>query len=208
MYRIFINESVLILASFESDIDTIEVAECQDYSGISSLDDALSKLQKQAVTSLLLRAKDLSSLWSDFRARYKLIDAAGGVLVNSKSEVLWMRRNDCWDLPKGKVELGETTEVAAVREVEEECSVHGIVRGALLGLTYHTYPYKGEEVLKTSYWYAMSCEGKQSLKPQIEEGITEVLWVNKETHLEFMKRTYPSITELLMREKVQCFLGF
>jgi 8-oxo-dGTP pyrophosphatase MutT (NUDIX family) len=208
MYRIFINESVLILASFESDFDTIEVAECQDYSGISSLDDALSKLQKQAVTSLLLRTKELSSLWSDFRARYKLIDAAGGVLVNSKSEVLWMRRNDCWDLPKGKVELGETTEVAAVREVEEECSVHGIVRGALLGLTYHTYPYKGEEVLKTSYWYAMSCEGKQSLKPQIEEGITEVLWVNKETHLEYMKHTYPSITELLMREKVQRFLGF
>lgn len=208
MYRIFINEGVLILASFESDFDANEVAECQEYLAPSSLDDALVKLQKGEVKSLLLRAKDLSSLWSDFKSRYELINAAGGVVLNPSSEVLWMRRNDVWDLPKGKVEPEEAIEVAAVREVEEECSVKGILRGELLGLTYHVYPYKGKEVLKTSHWYAMRCGDGQDLKPQIEEGITEVLWANKEAHREYLSQTYASIAELLKRERVQHFLGF
>ena len=208
MYRIFINEGVLILASFESDFDANEVVECQEYSGASSLNDALYKLQKGGVKSLLLRTKDLASLWSDFRLRYELIDAAGGIVVNSKSEVLWMRRNGTWDLPKGKVELEESIEVAAVREVEEECSVQGIRRGELLGRTYHVYPHKEKEVLKTSYWYAMCCGEEQALKPQIEEGITEVLWADKEAHLEYLSNTYASIAELLKREKVQRYLGF
>lgn len=208
MYRIFINEGVLILASFESDFDANEVAECQEYLAPSSLDDALGKLQKGEVNSLLLRAKDLPNLWSDFRSRYALINAAGGVVVNSRSEVLWMRRNDVWDLPKGKVEPEEAIEDAAVREVEEECSVNGILRGELLGLTYHVYPFKGKEVLKTSHWYAMTCGAGQDLKPQIEEGITEVLWANKEAHQQYLEQTYASIAELLKREKIRHYLGF
>lgn len=208
MYRIFINESVLILASFESDFDTCEVAECQEYLGLSSLNDALYKLQNGLSKSLVIRASDLNALWCDFKSRYELITAAGGVVLNSSSEVLWMRRNDVWDLPKGKVEPKEAIEVAAVREVEEECSVNGILRGELLGLTYHVYPYKGKEVLKTSHWYAMRCGDGQDLKPQIEEGITEVLWANKEAHQQYLEQTYASIAELLKRERVRHYLGF
>ena len=88
------------------------------------------------------------NLWRDFCSHYQLIEAAGAVVVNSKSEVLWILRNGKWDLPKGKVEKEEKVEDAAVREVEEECAVRGINRGALLGVTYHTYLYKGEAIKK------------------------------------------------------------
>jgi 8-oxo-dGTP pyrophosphatase MutT (NUDIX family) len=147
-------------------------------------------------------------MWQDFSSRFELIEAAGGVVLNSQGEVLWIKRNDKWDLPKGKVEEGELVEETAVREVEEECAIMGIDRGELLGITYHTYEMKGVKVLKNTYWYAMSCSQAQNLKPQIEEGITEVIWASKEKHAECALDTYTSIVELLKREKVLRHLDF
>ena len=208
MYRIFINDSVLILRSFESILEVDESAEIQDYSCVSCMSSALKKLQNGLCESLILQGDDVELMWQDLCSRYELIEAAGGVVVNSNAEVLWIRRNDKWDLPKGKVEPGEKVEDTAVREVEEECAVRGIDRGALLGLTYHTYSHKGKEILKKSYWYAMSCADDQDLKPQVEEGITEVIWADKQQHLTCMADTYTSIAELLKREKLQNHLGF
>ena len=34
--------------------------------------------------------------------------------------------SDKWDLPKGKLDKGETIEAAAIREVEEETGVKGL----------------------------------------------------------------------------------
>ena len=81
-------------------------------------------------------------------------------------------------------------------------------RAELLGLTYHTYFHKGENILKKSYWYAMSCSSQQELKPQLEEGITEVVWADKQKHLTYLQDTYTSIAELLKREKLKNHLGF
>ena len=148
----------------------------------------------------------LKYMWRDFCSYYQLIEAAGGVVVNSKREVLWILRNGKWDLPKGKVESGEKVEDAAVREVEEECAVRGISRGGLLGVTYHTYSYKSEAILKKTYWYAMTCSSKQVLKPQLEEGITEVVWADKTKHFSCVSNTYTSIVELLKQEKVVHYL--
>ena len=47
---------------------------------------------------------------------------AGGCIFNEKGEVLLQRRGDSkkWGFPGGAVELGETPQMAAVREVKEE----------------------------------------------------------------------------------------
>lgn len=47
---------------------------------------------------------------------------AGGCIFNDKGEVLLQRRGDFgkWGFPGGAVELGETPEQAAIREVKEE----------------------------------------------------------------------------------------
>ena len=208
MYRIFINDNLLILSSFEPILDVDESTEIQNYSCASCMNSAINKLQNGLCKALILQADDLDVMWRDFCSRYEFIEAAGGVVVNSNAEVLWIRRNDKWDLPKGKVEPGEKVEDTAVREVEEECAVRGIDRGSLLGVTYHTYSHKGKEILKKSYWYAMSCSEEQELIPQIEEGITEVIWADKQKHLACMADTYTSIAELLKREKLQNHLGF
>ena len=206
MYRIFINDSELILRSLKSVLEVDEQSEIQSYSGASCVKKAIGKVQNGIYKSLILYGDDVEYMWRDFCSHYQLIEAAGGVVVNSKREVLWILRNGKWDLPKGKVESGEKIEDAAVREVEEECAVRGINRGALLGVTYHTYSYKSEAILKKTYWYAMTCSSKQVLKPQLEEGITEVVWADKTKHFSCVSNTYTSIVELLKQEKVVHYL--
>ena len=208
MYRIFINDRLLILMSSKSNFKHNEVSEIVQYESRLSISSAINKLSNGICNDLIVKGDDVNIMWQDFCSRYVVIEAAGGIVLSSDNKVLWIRRNGRWDLPKGKVEPGEKYEDTAVREVEEECGVYGIHRGSLLSLTYHTYLYKGEEVLKKSYWYAMFCSDNQELKPQLEEGITKVIWADQSMHFECMQDTYSSITELLKQERVQHFLDF
>ena len=60
---------------------------------------------------------------------------AGGCIFNDREEVLLQRRGDCdqWGFPGGTVELGETPQMAAVREVKEETGLDVQV-GDLIGI--------------------------------------------------------------------------
>jgi len=208
MYRIFINDNTLILSGSKEILKGFENAEIEQYSCSSCMNRAIAKLENDVCTLLVLQGSSVELMWDDFCSRYKGIEAAGGIVTNLAKEVLWIRRNEKWDLPKGKVEIGEEIEDTAVREVEEECAVNSIIRGDLLGITYHTYTFKGENVLKKSYWYAMTCGTEQNLVPQAEEGITQVVWANTEMHRSYSLDTYTSIAELLKLEKVVHYLGF
>ena len=59
----------------------------------------------------------------------KTIIAAGGLVLNEKNELLMIFRRGFWDLPKGKVDEGETLEQCAVREVKEETGLQNIRLG-------------------------------------------------------------------------------
>jgi 8-oxo-dGTP pyrophosphatase MutT (NUDIX family) len=208
MYIIFINDNALILSGSKEILNGFENVEVKAYNDSSSIDEALFELQTDSCKELFLVGSCLPSMWDDFCARFQLIEAAGGVVTNSKKQVLWIRRNDKWDLPKGKVEVGEQIQEAAVREVKEECGLTSIRLGVLLGVTYHTYSCKDVNVLKKSYWFSMSCPAQQDLIPQLEEGITEVVWADAALHQMYLENTYASISELLRQEKVQLYLGF
>ncbi len=51
-----------------------------------------------------------------------ILNFAGGCVFNEKGEVLLQRRGDSnkWGLPGGAIELGETPQMAAIREIKEE----------------------------------------------------------------------------------------
>jgi len=143
---------------------------------------------------------DVKAFFKSVRKSVTLIEAAGGLVKNELGHYLFIFRNNKWDLPKGKIEKDEKVKEAAVREVEEECGIKVSSLDEKICKTYHVYTNRGEVVLKKTYWFHMTCNGQPKLKPQKEEGITEVRWFEKH-HIEpIIENTFPSIMDVLVKE--------
>ena len=127
---------------------------------------------------------------------FKFIEAAGGLVINDLGEILFIKRNGIWDLPKGKVEVGELVNQAALREVEEECGVKNLSIESKITDTYHTYALGEKTILKKTYWYLMRNSGGDKLIPQSEEGITQALWVSPTDIPNYLLNTFPSIIDV------------
>ena len=127
------------------------------------------------------------------------IIAAGGLVTNEQNELLMIFRRGKWDLPKGKLDAGETIEACAIREVEEETGIRNIELGKLIGITHHDYfdPWINEEVTKESHWFAMKIKKDQILIPQTEEDITDIKWVDENELNNCVKNSYATIIEII-----------
>ncbi len=147
--------------------------------------------------AICIVADDLEQLFEHFKACFSYIEAAGGKVFNSKNQLLAIYRLEKWDLPKGKVEKGESVRETALREVEEECGITDLKIRKELKSTYHTYWMKGKFMLKRTYWYEMSYSGSEILVPQTEEDIQEAKWLSLDKLEEFTASTYASILEVM-----------
>ncbi len=125
------------------------------------------------------------------------IVAAGGIVENEEGKILLQFRRGKWDLPKGKLDEGETIEECALREVEEETGLNSIELGGLAGITNHQYTEKGENINKQTYWFAMKVSGSQKLTPQTEEDILELRWVAENELEYYLSNTFPNIIEII-----------
>jgi 8-oxo-dGTP pyrophosphatase MutT (NUDIX family) len=157
----------------------------------------LHEIKKDEFHAGVLWDKDLDKLKKVFFKHFTVIEAAGGIVQNSKKEILFIYRLDKWDLPKGKMEKGEKPDECALREVEEETGVTRLTLKEKVGETYHTYDAFGKHFLKITHWYHITCTGVQQLIPQTEEDITAIEWVAVKNIKEQLKNTYPSIKDIL-----------
>jgi 8-oxo-dGTP pyrophosphatase MutT (NUDIX family) len=126
-----------------------------------------------------------------------IIKAGGGLVENEKGEILFMFRRGKWDLPKGKLDPGESLENCALREVEEETGVSGLELKKFLRVTEHAYEEKGVPLLKETHWWLMKTDSNQSLIPQEEEDITALRWIGPADFKMVLQNTYPGIIEVL-----------
>ncbi|MGH8965415.1 MAG: NUDIX hydrolase [Actinomycetes bacterium] len=79
-----------------------------------------------------------------------------------------------WSLPKGHIELGETAEQTAIREVAEETGIRGDVLAALGSIDYW-FVTEGHRVHKTVHHYLLRFQGGELSDDDVE--VTEVAWV-------------------------------
>ena len=127
------------------------------------------------------------------RNNFKFVKAAGGLVRDDENRLLLMCRNGRSDLPKGKVEIGETLAQAAVRETEEETGLTGLRLGALRLKTYHIYDLYGGWHFKQTTWFDMRHSGNQLFVPQLEEGITEIGWFDEKEWKSKLDNSYATM---------------
>ncbi|HMP32537.1 MAG TPA: NUDIX domain-containing protein, partial [Saprospiraceae bacterium] len=202
MYKIYINEIPFILKSSsdisQDDLNTEGVIVAR-YTGktkhILNFVDLCEKGGK--INGVTLYHDDLVKLKTDFKSLFTTIEAAGGIVVNEFDEILFIFRRGFWDLPKGKIDMGESKKQAAVREVEEETGIKELSLIKKIGITRHTFKIKpGSRVLKKSYWYLMTTK-KQKLKPQKSEDIVKAEWIDLNTFYKICSPVYKNIAQIL-----------
>jgi 8-oxo-dGTP pyrophosphatase MutT (NUDIX family) len=174
MYKVFVNEKKLLLSKQSENLE-----KTLGYEGITSLEIALDLLENTSVTELNVFGENIDEIWATFQSLFRIIEAAGGIVNNPDGDVLFIKRLGKWDLPKGKMEKGESREESAIREIEEETGLRDLELVRFINTTYHIYVERnGDKVLKCTHWFEMNFDGEDTSKPQIEEGITEVAWKN------------------------------
>lgn len=191
MYKVFYNEKALKLTD-----EPLRNNKSLKFTNESVFDEAIDLLKNTSLKEINIYYHNIDKLWQKFQKHFSHIEAAGGVVTNSNNKILFIHRLGIWDLPKGKVEKGETTEMAALREVEEECGITQLELKEFIGKTYHLY-FQKNLILKSTTWYAMEYDGNETPIPQKEEGIVLVEWKDKEEIQEILNSTYENIQIVL-----------
>jgi 8-oxo-(d)GTP phosphatase len=165
---------------------------------INRLFTIIKSLQLPHLQSITVIADNEEEMESLIKSQYSVVKAAGGIVANEFGQILMMYRLKTWDLPKGKLDKGESSKVAAIREVEEECGVKAKLDKKIC-TTFHTYTYKNEAILKQTKWYAMNLIDDSKMKPQIEENIEKLEWMGKEKVKSALINSYSSIRYVLKK---------
>ncbi len=187
-YKVFLEEKVIYFTDVElCDIHILSGLDTNDYNSI---------FEKLNSKNQCITENPRKSMFRFFQ-KFKFIEAAGG-LVQHENRFLFIKRNGMWDIPKGKIEKNENPKETAIREIKEECGLTGdlFIRKKLTD-TYHTYEFHNKSFLKKTHWYFLDYVGDKLTKPQLEEGITEIIWTTSEDFSMIQSNTYPSIIDVL-----------
>ena len=156
--KIYIQETPLYLCQNAVDLNidlTVNKVLVTKYTGkIKHLLNHIDLLEKsKKMNAVILEYKNPEILIADFLNLFKVLPAAGALVINELEEYLMIHRLGYWDLPKGKIEKGEGVRKAALREIEEETGARDVILKKYLLTTWHTYKIKKKRYLKKTFWY-------------------------------------------------------
>lgn len=199
MIKIFINDKPLLLVQQKplKNATDGQVLQFDEH----EINNYFKQCESLSGKGLTLIAPNPNEAFEAIKKHLMCIEAAGGAVFNQQGQLLLIKRMGKWDLPKGKIDAGETVEMAAIREVEEECGISNLTISQPLATTFHTYKMHNHRFLKITYWFFMNTTYNGKLIPQTEEQITDVVWMDLNqidfNHLE----TYQSMQDLLSQIK-------
>ena len=193
MLQIFYKEKPIIISDKKSDLKNSLIINPELFENL----DLLKLLTKKRVNSIGIFSNEYEFILNMFKKKYPEIIAAGGKVINNKSEILFIYRNKKWDLPKGKAEKNEIISETALREVEEETGIKNLSIIKPLDKTYHIFKRGGKNYLKSTYWFEMQSDFIGKFKPQKKEGITRVEWIGIENLSSILAKSYANIRLLI-----------
>ncbi len=181
-------------AELEDQIENLKIEEpfihkCNDR--MSNILDTF--FEREGIKEISFEHYDFEKLFNDFKSHFKYIEAAGGLVRNTNNELLVIQRLGLPDLPKGKVDPGESPKEAAIREVTEECGINDLKIIGKAESSYHIYFLNEKRVLKKTHWFHMKYSGNEKLIPQKKEAITDAEWCKKKKLLKYENVTYESL---------------
>lgn len=192
MYHIFVNDKPIILSTKDKKPKGAKSYKLKTV----LMRRVIKKLNKTDIDAIYLTHHNEDKLLKKFLKKLPNIIAGGGKVYNQHGEVLFIYRNDRWDLPKGKAEKKESIEDTAIREVEEETGVDNLKITKPLETTYHILKRNNRYKIKITYWFEMTTDYNGNLEPQTKEGITKVKWLNKKKRKKALKNSYANIKRL------------
>ncbi|MCH2508175.1 MAG: NUDIX domain-containing protein [Dehalococcoidia bacterium] len=129
-----------------------------------------------------------------------VISTCGGV-VFADDKILFILKNDKWDLPKGRMEDGETKEETSLREISEETGLEQTELQIIeqLPTTYYYKKVDGKKRIKKTTWFFVKYTGNSNtnLTPTADEGISECRWIPVSEIPEALQNTHARITYLM-----------
>jgi 8-oxo-dGTP pyrophosphatase MutT (NUDIX family) len=188
IYKIYVNDSLLTLATekvTKEDLPEYEDSLLMRYRHNQKLLlNVLDNLEKsQKPRQIILTTDNLKLLFTETIALFRWAEAGGGVVQNIDDEILAIFRRGRWDLPKGKLDPGETFEQAAVREVIEETGITAVKRFDLITTSMHAFRTRGNtRAIKVTKWFHMTSQYKD-LTVQTEEDIEKAIWIKPQDFL-------------------------
>jgi len=162
--------------------------------GIKSM---IHEMREEKVHAGIFYHNKFDELKKAFWKKFTIVIAAGGLVLNENDEILLMFRRGKWDLPKGKMDKGETVEDCALRETREETGLEDLKMEKSITTTYHTYDESGKHILKETYWYLIRGSKDNELIPQETEQISKLEWVKPSALKDYSRNMYSSIKEVL-----------
>jgi len=203
MYKVFFNDRKIVITSRGNAPFVKETAIIENLNSVAEVKNWFLDFAANQIQSAILLHPFPEDFWKDlFLPVFTQMPAAGGI-VKRNEKLLFIFRNGKWDLPKGKIDKGETVKEAAIREVAEECGIEGHQITKELPSTFHIYqsPYKktfGQWILKETFWFEMSYTGTENGRPETKENITEIRWFAKNELDEVLANTYENLKSVVL----------
>ena len=195
MYKVFFNQKPLILTNKIQYLSDTEPLLFIKYTSVTQIIKALKSSKNSKV---FLYHKDMNKLWKGFKKKFPIVEAAGGLVKRTDNKLLFIFRNNKWDLPKGGVEKKELIIDAAIREVTEETGVGDIIVEKKISETYHIFKKGKRFRLKKTYWFKMSTTYMGKTNPQTEEGIEKTKWVSNKNIQDILNDAFENIRIIVL----------
>lgn len=200
--KIYFSNKPLILVSSEERLSEFPKYTIISGAHTANFHKALHLLEQSDIPGVVLLEPEKAKLEKELLWSFYPMHSAGGVVINEKDEILMIYRRGKWDLPKGKLDEGETLETCAVREVTEETGLTNLVLEEKICNSMHIYQMQQQYILKYTAWYRMRGSMSDQLTAQKEEMIEEVRWVSRDQIPQLIEQSFGTIEDVLREANI------